>query len=321
MQSQPSTTTQINKTELPAWVDAAAQRNLAEADRIAGKTPSFYQGDRVADNSANIAKVSSIWEKLSGPASSTEMQQWMNPYIDNVETKALEALDRNRTLSLNANSDAASKASAFGGSRHGIIDAVTNSESAREAGTLSAGLRADAFGQATSDRMSSLTGAAGGLLQTGMLDQANRQALIDSDIAKFNEPRDREIEDLNLKMSALGMTPYGQNSTQTTTAQKGSSGMDFGSLGLGVLSLLFGLSDDDSKEDKQKVGETDSGLGIWAFRYKGDPKDYPKSIGLMASEVEKKHPEFVETLGSGTRVVNYAGLESKGLLAGALANG
>jgi hypothetical protein len=36
---------------------------------------------------------------------------------------------------------------------------------------------------------------------------------------------------------------------------------------------------------------------MYSFRYKGDPKTYPKMIGPMAQEVEKKYPEHVARVG------------------------
>jgi hypothetical protein len=78
-------------------------------------------------------------------------------------------------------------------------------------------------------------------------------------------------------------------------------------MGLGILSLLPmipGLSDRDEKTDIKKVG-FDEGLGLdlFAYRYKGDPKTYPKVVGPMAQDVEKKYPHAVKKVG-GKRVVD-----------------
>lgn len=47
-QSTPTTTTQIQKTELPAWVDAASQANYGFAQQVADRPFQQYQGERVA---------------------------------------------------------------------------------------------------------------------------------------------------------------------------------------------------------------------------------------------------------------------------------
>ncbi len=62
-------------------------------------------------------------------------------------------------------------------------------------------------------------------------------------------------------------------------------------------SLLSGASDETLKTDKQKLGKDPrTGLDMYAYRYKGDPKNTMKVVGPMAQDVEKKYP------GSTTRV-------------------
>ena len=49
------------------------------------------------------------------------------------------------------------------------------------------------------------------------------------------------------------------------------------------------MSDRSTKTDIQKVGKhKPSGLPIYAYRYKGDPKSYPKTVGPMAQDVRSK---------------------------------
>jgi hypothetical protein len=147
------------------------------------------------------------------------------------------------------------------------------------------------------------------LLQGGDIRQNQRQAEIDSKMDKFNEPRDNRIDNLNLRLSALGMSPYGKTETTTKTGTSEQSGTDFGQMGMGIFSMLLGLSDDNTKTDKEKVGKLPgTDLEMWAFRYKNDPKTYPKSVGVMASDVEKKMPQAVHRVGD-RRVINYGMIE------------
>lgn len=71
---------------------------------------------------------------------------------------------------------------------------------------------------------------------------------------------------------------------------------------IGGLGGLFALSDERAKDDKQKIGETDDGLGIYSFRYKGDPKT---QIGLMAQDVKRKKPAAVRKRPDGLMEVRY----------------
>lgn len=75
----------------------------------------------------------------------------------------------------------------------------------------------------------------------------------------------------------------------------------WGSL-LGGIGGLFSMSDENAKEDMEKIAETDDGIGIFKFRYKGSPKT---QIGLKAQDVAKKKPRAVAMGGDGLMRVNY----------------
>lgn len=331
----PSTTTQISKVELPEWVDKASQENYALAKELGSKPFMSYTGNRVADMGADTTKmINDVKTQIgsgdmagilaniaSGKTSiaNTDMSKYMNPYTDEVINKSMADMDRSRVTALMGNSDAAQKAGAFGGSRHGIVDAVTNAESIKDQGLMASQLRSSGYDKALaaaqqdiSNQASSATAtidarnkSLGSLIQTGMLEKQLGQEKINSDIAKFNEKRDYDLENLNLRLSALGMTPYGKTENVKKETQGGSSGTDFAQLGLGIFSLLFGLSEDSTKTDKEKVGKLPgTDLDLWAYRYKKDPKNYPKIVGVMASDVEKKMPEAIQKVG-GKRIVNY----------------
>lgn len=76
-------------------------------------------------------------------------------------------------------------------------------------------------------------------------------------------------------------------------------------VGQGLGKMMIGLSDDDAKKDKERLGDIDGEMGLWEFRYKGEPKSQPKHIGLMASEVQKEKPSAVRRGKDGLRRVHY----------------
>ena len=110
------------------------------------------------------------------------------------------------------------------------------------------------------------------------------------------------------------MQAYNQNQTQ----------LFGGLLGLGQLGLTPGLggalggagtannasllgyafSDERLKEDKHKIGELKDGTSLFTFRYRGRPEVH---AGVMAQDVEKRHPEAVGEAG-GFKTVDYRGL-------------
>lgn len=62
------------------------------------------------------------------------------------------------------------------------------------------------------------------------------------------------------------------------------------------------LSDRRAKTDIKRIGKLDDGTGVYSYRYKGS--DAPQ-VGVMAQEVEKKHPNAVTTGSDGFKRVNY----------------
>ncbi|MEH3109033.1 MAG: tail fiber domain-containing protein [Agrobacterium cavarae] len=75
---------------------------------------------------------------------------------------------------------------------------------------------------------------------------------------------------------------------------------------LGGLAGLFSLSDKSTKKDIKKVG------GLYEYRYKGESKNAPKRIGVMAQEVEKVRPSAVRKGLDGKKRVNYGALFAAG---------
>lgn len=80
---------------------------------------------------------------------SGNIDAYMNPYIQNVERQAMSRLEDQRLQAQNSNAEMAAKAGAFGGSRHGIREALSDVESSRAAGELSSNLRSQAFNTAS----------------------------------------------------------------------------------------------------------------------------------------------------------------------------
>ena len=339
----PSTTTQVSKVELPAWVEQASQENYQFAKDVAGRPLTQYEGQRVADPSkmttdaynylqSNIGASDPIYEDAYKAYQQTtgdlDVQKYLNPYIENVEKRSVDQANRALTGQLAGAEAKAKSAGAFGGSRGAIEQAVTRGEGIRNIGDLSAQLRKAGFDTATSTalqdragirqsaqgltqlgqtRQQSMLADVAGLMGAGQDEQGHRQNLINADMAKFQEARDYPLEQLNTRLAALGMSPYGKTETSTKTGKSESSGPDWATAGLGVLKMLPALaamSDRTEKTDIRRVGKK-KGVPIYSYRYKGDPKNYPKLVGPMAQDIEKVRPESVRTV-AGKKVVDIA---------------
>lgn len=146
--------------------------------------------------------------------------------------------------------------------------------------------------------------------------------------AEFMRQQDWNLRGLQARLAATPGTAGIVGSTQTTSGGGSSnpllggiggamagaslgqtlagSGLFSTGTGVGGGALLGGLlgifSDRNEKTDIKKVGKV-NGLNMYAYRYKGDPKSYPKVVGPMAQEVEKKAPGSTRKVG-GRMVIN-----------------
>ena len=87
-------------------------------------------------------------------------------------------------------------------------------------------------------------------------------------------------------------------SDQQIANQQSQDSMMSGLFGLGgkLLGGVPGLiaSDRRDKTDIRRLGRDKStNLPMYAYRYKSDPKTYPKTVGIMAQDVEKQYPDSV----------------------------
>jgi hypothetical protein len=285
--STPSTQTTISKTELPAWLEDVTKANIAKATEVADRPYVPYSGNLTAgfapeEESAFSYAMSNVGREdpayfsaartaadVSGYTPGTVSAQnflqgdigaYMNPYIQNVEDRAIANAQRSAQININELGSKAARAGAFGGSRLGVSEGVAASEAARDLGDLSAKLRADAFTSAsglmtkdmdraltadTTNVESGLTGAGlnlkaadtlgsiadrslgARLADTGVMTavgeerRAMAQRLLDEEYARFLEERNAPIEGLNLRLAATSATPYGETKTQTGPGPQG----------------------------------------------------------------------------------------------------
>ena len=153
---------------------------------------------------------------------------------------------------------------------------------------------------------------AGVLENIGQKQQAMTQQQLDEAYAKWQAEKNYPTEMLNLRIGATSSVPGVGTQTQTSTGG-GGGGSNFltglgaagtAAMGFAKLLPLLGLSDEREKTDIKKIGkDKESGLTMYSYRYKGDPKSYPKVTGPMAQEVEKKYPEQVTNI-AGRKAVN-----------------
>ena len=126
------------------------------------------------------------------------------------------------------------------------------------------------------------------LFQQGTIDQASQEAGRQFDYGEYL----RRVNDPYQKLQwsqgiTSGMAPY--FTTQNTSGH--TPGPSVFSQVMGGIGAVVGgaalLSDRDDKTDIKKLGvDPETGQTMYAYRYKDDPKSYPKIVGPMAQDVE-----------------------------------
>lgn len=147
------------------------------------------------------------------------------------------------------------------------------------------------MGAGTSQALAGLgTGAQAAALQgsqaqmaAGQVQQQTQQAQDTAQYQQFLQERGYPFQVAQF-LANIAMGTGALSGSTTTTTQPGGF-----------------FSDERLKKDIKQIGKTNDGQPIYSYKYKNDDRT---QIGLMAQDVEKKHPEAVGLLG-GYKTVDY----------------
>jgi len=307
-QSVAATPFQQYSTDPNAFVAPVNQQQYAGVGGIntaANLAQPYYQGG---------AQMTLAGSQAANPQA-LQTQQYLSPYLNTV-LGATAAQEQNQ----NAQQSAALTGNnimsgAFGGDRAGVAQAnlanqqnLANSQTnanimntgynqalataAQQQGVnLSAEQQNLARLQAGGNQLANLGAGAQGAalagaqaqLGAGTMEQQTQQAGLSALYNQFQQQQAYPFQVAQFLANIAEGTGALSGSTTTTT-----SPMSF-------------FSDERLKENIKTVGETFDGQKIYSYNYKGDPRT---QIGLMAQNVEKKHPEAVG-IASGYKTVNY----------------
>lgn len=212
-------------------------------------------------------------ERVRAGTGAQYMSAYQNPYENQVVQSTINDLDMARMRQALADRAAATAAKAFGGSRQGVAEALTNEAAMRNLGSVVSNLRSQGFttaaqlGQADASRFltadqanqaANLSGAglrlnAAGQIgnlaaqqqnlgiagaQAVMQSEAQRQAL---EQAKLDAARNLSLERLGISQAALGIQPANLGGTSTTPIYKNTGASVLGgALSGGVLGKMIG---------------------------------------------------------------------------------
>ena len=262
-------------------------------------------------------------QAMAGP----NIAQFMNPYTSMVTGNALNDLERQRQMATNTTGAQASAAGAFGGSRHGVADSLTNEAFARQGAQTFGNLQQQGFntalGAAQNQQGVQMGGAAqlGQLgqqafntgqsiqqqqMQQGLMQQGLQQALIDAARGQYAGFTGAPQQSLSLPLAALGAQP----NQSTTTGTKNPGLFDY----LSLAGSAYAASDVRLKTNIKHLGK-ENGINVYSWDWNEDGKRIadPKqpTVGVMAQELQETHPHLVELGSDGFLRVNYGGLAAE----------
>lgn len=292
-----------SSTSLPSWLDESAKRSVNLLENISERPYQPYGGKRVADlnntdfNDARdmIQENTGIWRPrtkqaggvmgqvagytpndiTAGQVKDADFDAYMNPYIQSVLQDSLSEMDRQAGIQRNQIGANMAQGEAFGGSRHGVVEAEQRRNEADLRNQTINRTYADAFANAlgmaegdinrtfSADQFNVNSGLAGQQLNLsaandlaglGSLEQklayqdaearmdlADRRRLYeqqraDVEYADFLREYNYPSDILNQRIAALSGVPYG-----STTYGEQPTGNSFAQTLGGVGTLIGGL--------------------------------------------------------------------------------
>jgi hypothetical protein len=228
-----------------------------------GANTNAYAGAANALTGAGNAANSAINAYSNIPSIASGISTYMNPYTNEVIGNATNDVNRLTQMQQQQNAANAARAGAFGGSRHGLVEATTNSEAQRNLADMSGNLRMQGFNNAANfsnpDIGNRFAGAGGMLSGAGMLNNLGTSAFNMGNTLETNQynrgmdQQQMEQQRLNdarqmflnytnspanyLQMltGSLSGSPLANNTSNTSQYKPGV--LDFLSLGTGLMAL------------------------------------------------------------------------------------
>lgn len=208
--------TTVSTSSIDSDLKAAYLRNIGQAQSVAGALP---VRQFAGFNPLYTAGEQQVTNEALTPFTGESIQQFMNPYETDVVQRALADVGSSLETQRLKDRQAATAARAFGGSRQGVQESLTNAAAIKQAADTAAQMRAAGYGQAAQlAQYAKGANIAGGQAVMGLggarqqLEQAQLDALRNIGLEKLGIASGG----LSTQLPNLGMTtsqPYYQNRT------------------------------------------------------------------------------------------------------------
>lgn len=205
----------------------AMQRDVYNRARQASSQPySGYRGQTVAGVSPLSSGAAAQYQQLGGLAGlggramagdQEAFGAFMNPYQQNVIDATGQQYDQLRSQAHLESNDAATRAGAFGGSRHAVMEGARMGQLDQGQAQTTAQLLQQGFGDAQQRALQAANfgmGALGQQFGAGDYMRNIQQQYLTDQQGRFNEARDWDVRNLGILQGAFSGTPYGQSQTQ-----------------------------------------------------------------------------------------------------------
>ena len=234
--SRSSGGTQTQTTSIDPELKGAYLQNLQQARNVAAALP---ERQFAGFNPLYQAGEQQLTNLGLTPFTGEEISAFQNPYEQQVVQNTLQDIEDQRRMGQLAESQRATAARAFGGSRQGVQQSLTNAAALRQAATTAANLRQQGYGQAAQ-----LAQTARGIGRQGAMDVMGlggaRQAFTQQQLDAI---RGLGLERLGVAQSGLSLQLPNLGMTQSTPLyQNRAAGALGGALGGAALgSQVSGL--------------------------------------------------------------------------------
>jgi hypothetical protein len=233
--SRSSGGTQTTRTEIDPDVKTAYLQNLQQARNVAAALPAREFAGFNPLYQAGEAQLTNLGLT---PFTGEEIAAFQNPYEQMVVQNTLQDIEDQRRMGQLAEAQRATAARAFGGSRQGVQQALTNQAALRQAATAAANLRQQGFGEAAR-----LAQTARGLGRQGAMDVmglgAARQAFTQQ---QLDAMRGLGLERLGISQAGLSLNLPNLGMTASTPLyQNRAAGALGGALGGAQLGQMAGF--------------------------------------------------------------------------------
>ena len=258
----------------------------------------------------------------AAPIGGEQINRYMSPYLNTVLGSESALLNQNNQQQQAGQMGTAIRSGAFGGDRSGIAAANLNQQQNLANANIYGNILNQGYGQALStaqqQQQIGLAGAnqfanignlgfqqgAGTSQQLAALGMGSQQAGLQGAQAQIGagqlQQQTAQAENTALYNQFLQQQSYPFQIANFLAGIAEGTGALSGSTTTGQQPGGF-FSDERLKHDAEVIGKTFDGQPIYKYKYKGDDRT---QIGLMAQDVEHKHPEAVG-LAAGYKTVDY----------------